>query len=309
MPAIASPPTATSRSGPDNRRLHNREAWSSIAHNWAPSARRGSAAALDQHDLRRALETEQMGAPRLRASRATESFHSGARRPRAGPTRPQSGNRRPRAASWRPPGGRGDIRIGPGVARPEAPSGCGVGAVAIAGRAEGEHPAVAHLRRATRPGAGHRFEEPRSRSVQPDRVSARQPVGRHDLVVAARCSCVWMRPPLTAKEDQPGPTGRRHTSRPATSTSPSRSGRRRARCHRVGLAEARAATRPAGEQDRRPAQAPGPVGVDARAPAGRSRVRLARARTPIRSPRAAPPPRTRAAALQDSPSSARRKPK
>ena len=99
--------------------------------------------------------------------------------------------------------------VGCHVARPHDRAGSGVERVQDAGRAERVHAAVAERRRAARTGAAVRFPEPHRVAVSPHRLARAHAVAGDDLVVAALLLRVEQSP-LTAKDDQPGPIGRRH---------------------------------------------------------------------------------------------------
>ena len=72
--------------------------------------------------------------------------------------------------------------------------------------------AVAEGRRGARTGAGVRLPEPGRVAVPPHRLAGRQLVAGNHLVVAALLLRIEDDRRATANDDQPGPTGRRHSS-------------------------------------------------------------------------------------------------
>ena len=87
----------------------------------------------------------------------------------------------------------------------------GVERVQDSGRAERVDATVAEGRRRARTGAAVRLPEPGRVAVSPHRLAGGHVVAGDDLVVTALLLGVE-RSPRTAKDDQPGPIGRRHSS-------------------------------------------------------------------------------------------------
>ena len=110
-----------------------------------------------------------------------------------------------------PPGGRGDIRVGPGVTRPEAPPGSASSAFTMPVAPKVNTRPSRTLRRAARSGAGHRFEEPRSRcgAARPGlRSPACRPPRPRRRRAAPACN-----QPAAHREGRPASArGRRHIS-------------------------------------------------------------------------------------------------